>query len=175
MEEVWEPIKGYQGFYEISNLGKVRSVFRYDGRAYKHGKILTPWLSKPGRYAMITLWKNNKKKHLTLHRLVWDHFGNKSRNGQLLQVDHIDENKTNCSINNLQLLTTRQNVSKSIRHKKIAKSPFIGIYWKRDKQRWIARLRLGKKIIYLGSSKIESEAALFYQKKLLQLKIAGLA
>lgn len=74
VEEIWKDIKGYEGLYQVSNLGRIRSVDRYvnhpkGGLQLKRGKILKGCLSKLG-YIQVSLSKNNKIKMLYLHRIV---------------------------------------------------------------------------------------------------------
>ena len=59
--EVWKPIPNYEGFYEVSNIGRVRSLYRYK-------KILHP--SDTNGYRTVELWKGKKRKRIGVHRLV---------------------------------------------------------------------------------------------------------
>ena len=88
--EIWKDIKGYEGLYWISNLGRVKN---------KHGKILKPRLSSNGYYN-ICLYKNSKAKCYTVHRLVAEAFINNPDN--LPEINHKDENITNNHFSNLE-------------------------------------------------------------------------
>jgi hypothetical protein len=117
MMELWEPIKGYEGYYKISNFGRVVSLGRkiqntsvYGGVAILKGKILK--LGDNKRYKTATLCKEGRPKIYLVYHLVWDHFGDRERKGRKLQVDHIDNDKQNNHINNLQLLSQRDNLIK---------------------------------------------------------------
>ena len=103
------PIPGYEGFYEASNLGNVRSVDRTDdfGRFYK-GKIRKPSTDHKG-YKQIVLFKNGKGTNYKIYRLVWMAFNGEIPAG--LQVNHIDEDKSNNRLNNLNLMTQTQNIN----------------------------------------------------------------
>ena len=65
--EVWKPIKGYEGLYEVSNIGRVRSLRNNHGN-YRE-KILKQQDNGDG-YLQVTLYKDGKAKHFTVHRLV---------------------------------------------------------------------------------------------------------
>lgn len=88
MEEVWKDIEGYEGLYQVSNFGRVRTL-----------KIMKPAKLKKG-YLYLTLSRDNKKKCTSVHRLVAKAFIHNPRNYP--QVNHIDGNKENNNINNLE-------------------------------------------------------------------------
>ena len=100
MEEIWKDIEGYEGLYQVSNLGRVRSVDRYDGlNHFLKGKIKKQTKDKTG-YFTTHLWKDGKNKCCKVHRLVAQAFLDNPNN--LLQVNHKDEDKTNNRVNNLE-------------------------------------------------------------------------
>lgn len=92
--EIWKDIKGYEGLYEVSNLGRVKSK----------RKILKPI---NGEYLKVGLSKNGIQKTLYIHRLVAETFLGKSN----LQVNHKDEDKHNNNIENLEFVTHRENMN----------------------------------------------------------------
>lgn len=155
MEE-WKDIDGCVG-YQISNLGRVRSVGMYlknrwgvyflKGRIRKHG------IDSSG-YECIRI----AGKTFNIHRLVWDYFGNSNRNGIKLQVDHIDCNKLNNRIDNLQLLTARDNTTKSNKRGDKLPGAFL------TNGRWFSRIRINQKPIYLGCFPTELQAHEAYMK-----------
>lgn len=122
--EEWRDVKEYEGFYKVSNSGIVKGLRRIITR--KNGakqeiteKIITPSMVNSG-YLKVMLNRKDKRKGFFVHHLVWDAFGNKERNGRIKQVDHIDNCKTNNHIDNLQVLTARQNVVKNVLRRKPA-------------------------------------------------------
>lgn len=173
MEEVWKDINGYEGLYQISNLGRVkglsRNVERGEGKLSIREKIKHLG-TDGGGYSNVCLYTNNKAKRLIIHTLVWDAFGDIPRNGRLLQVDHINNDKTNNRIDNLQLLTNRQNITKMAKTKPKT-SRFVGVRIdnRSNKIKWIAQIANKRKAKYLGSFNCESLAGLAYQKKLISM------
>jgi hypothetical protein len=108
MAEEWKDISGYEGLYQISSFGRVKS----SSRKYGKERILKSFVERDG-YFTVCLSKDNKRKTKRIHHLVWDTFGNQHRNGRKIVPDHIDENKLNNRFDNLQLLTLRDNLIKS--------------------------------------------------------------
>ena len=107
--EVWKDIKEYKGLYQVSNIGNVRSLNKKDslGRRVK-GKIMKPVKRKDG-YLHITLHKNGKAKHFLIHRLVAEAFVENKNNYK--EINHIDENKINNNINNLEWCNRSYNIN----------------------------------------------------------------
>lgn len=103
MKEEWRYIKGYEGKYQISNLGRVKSL---GNNKNKKEKILSNTPRKDG-YLMVCLYKNGKGKPFTVHRLVALHFIDNPNNYE--EVNHKDENKQNNSIDNLEWCTREYN------------------------------------------------------------------
>lgn len=106
MEE-WRDVAEYEGFYQVSNTGKVRSVEHYDrfGRLYEQVE-LTPHVSRNG-YLTLCLKAGGKRKMVLVHRLVACAFIPNPDN--LSDVNHMDGDKTNNNINNLEWCTHSYN------------------------------------------------------------------
>jgi len=161
MKEIWKDIKGYEGHYLISNYGIVKSIKYNKERLLKQG-------IDTSKYFFVNLSNMNKRDTFRIHILVWDHFGNGKRNGRFLQVDHQDENRLNNHIDNLQLLTPRDNVSKG-RMKYDYSSKYIGVSLHKPTQKWRATIYIDGKSNHLGLFINEFSAHLQYQKKLKKL------
>jgi len=99
-------VKGYEGLYEVDKYGNVYSLDRFDGYANRKGRKLKIDLNS-ANYGRVTLSKQGKTERFLVHRLVYESYYGEIKNG--LQVHHIDENKLNNSINNLMLVTQREN------------------------------------------------------------------
>ena len=108
--EIWKDIDGYDGVYQVSNMGRVRSKNRKVYNYIKPGRILKPALNHPGGYLTIGLSNGNKKqKHAYVHRLVAQAFIPNPNN--LPQVNHKDFNKKNITVENLEWVTDEDNKS----------------------------------------------------------------
>ena len=96
MEEVWKPVVGYEGLYEVSNLGMVRSR-----------RCLLSQQTNNFGYKTVMLYKNGKPKRMTIHRIVANAFIPNPLNYS--QINHIDENKENNCVSNLEWCTPSTN------------------------------------------------------------------
>ena len=106
-EEIWRPIEGYEGLYEISSYGRVKSVDRYDRRnQFRKGKLLKNKDNGNG-YLICSLSKNGIVKNKYIHRLVAEAFI--ERADGLYEVNHKDENKKNNSVDNLEWCDRKYN------------------------------------------------------------------
>ena len=109
MDEIWKPVPNYEGFYEASNLGRIRSITRVKPfkcrygkivpREYK-GKILKPTFDGRHMYLQVTLSKDGIQKRELIHRIIAKTFINNPYN--LPEVNHKDEDKMNNSVSNLE-------------------------------------------------------------------------
>ena len=117
MNEEWRDIEGYEGLYQISNLGRVRSL---NCRGHKGCiGILTPRLDGKG-YEMVALYKEGKARNTKVHRLVAQAFIPNPNNYP--QVNHKDENKTNNDVKNLEWCTNEYNHNYGTRNERVGKS-----------------------------------------------------
>lgn len=113
MNEIWKDIKGYEGIYQISNFGNVKSLDRYvfagNGANHKYQHIKERKLKLNGgeKYIQVILCKNGKTKPFLVHRLVAEAFIPNSDN--LPCVNHKDEDTKNNNVNNLEWCTYKYN------------------------------------------------------------------
>lgn len=104
MQEIWKDIPGYEGLYQASNLGRIRSLHFRGG---KNQKILTPY--NVLGYLRIRIFKDKKQKSIGVHRLIALTFILNPENKP--EVNHIDGNKTNNIVENLEWVTASENVT----------------------------------------------------------------
>lgn len=116
MQEIWKEIKGYEGLYQVSNIGNVKSLnYRHTGEE----RIRKPNVGRDG-YLRVELCKNGKRKTLLIHRLVLMTFA-PINNMKKLDVNHKDENKQNNNLNNLEWCTPKYNSNYGSRTQKTEK------------------------------------------------------
>lgn len=169
--EIWKQIKNYEGFYEVSNLGRIKSVSRTILRKGKWINISERILlqTKDSRgYSKVRLSINSVKTTKRIHVLVAIAFLSHMPDGFKIIVDHKNNIKSDNFLDNLQLITTRQNQSKD---KKKGSSKYTGVCFKKNKNTWQAAIRINGKIKHLGYSKSEEEASLLYQNALKQIEL----
>jgi hypothetical protein len=110
MEEVWKDISGYEGLYMISNLGRVKSMHKHTNRK---SEFMTPGVHSHG-YIEVHLSKNRVRTKYFIHRLVATHFID-AIDGKT-EVNHIDNDKTNNCVTNLEWCTRRENINHAIKY-----------------------------------------------------------
>ena len=117
-KEIWKDIKDYEGIYQISNIGRIKSLDRYCNNRLIKGKILSPHLAKG--YLKINLYKNGKSKHFAIHSLVAEAFIPNPNNYP--EVNHKDENKENNNVDNLEWCDSKYNCNYGTRTERIISS-----------------------------------------------------
>ncbi len=101
--EIWKDIPGWEGYYQASNFGRIKSLVRKGNRIER---ILTPERIHNG-YLRVGLSRDNKLTGKLVHRLVWEAFNGPIPEGK--EVNHIDEDKLNNRLENLNLMSRREN------------------------------------------------------------------
>jgi len=150
--EIWKNIKGYEGIYKVSQLGNVVRIY----------KTRVPRLLKPikhsGGYRRLKLRNNGNDKDVYIHRLVAEAFL-KHNKGDV--VNHIDGDKTNNNVTNLEWVTQRENVSHGNRCKNK-----VGTHYSSTRKSWSARIMINGERKHLGEFKCETAAHTAYLKAL---------
>ena len=142
--EIWKDIKGYEGIYQVSNLGRVRSLDRIDSNNHPlNGVILKPYISNSG-YLLVGLYKQQKRDRKLLHRLVAETFLPNPENKP--EIDHINTIKTDNTVflnedgsidyekTNLRWATRKENINNPLTKTKMrinARKPSKGKYGKK--------------------------------------------
>ena len=116
VDEEWKPIEGYEGIYEISNYGRVKSLIGWNGHQYiKRERVLAPYTERNNKNYMrsrVKLIKNGEKKDAKVHRLVAKAFIPNPNNYKA--VNHIDGNPLNNKVDNLEWCTQKENIIHAI-------------------------------------------------------------
>jgi hypothetical protein len=167
-QEEFRSIPGYEGLYEVSNFGNVKSLEReylnkgkYPGTVKE--KILKPHFTDKG-YQKVNLYKDGKSRHIKNHVLVAMAFlGHKPDGTHKIVVDHIDNNPLNNHVSNLQLISQRENSSKD---KKNGSSQYTGVIRNKNTNKWHSHIKINGKQKHLGLFVSEEEAHEAYQKAL---------
>ena len=135
MEEIWRDIKGYEGLYQVSNKGRVKSLNRYANNngtlQFRPERILKQNIQKAGRNkrCAVVLSKDGKINSVRVHRLVAEAFIPNPDNKPF--IDHIDTDSTNNVVDNLRWVTAKENSNNPLtikHHSEVKKGhPYWGI------------------------------------------------
>lgn len=161
--EIWKDIKGYEGLYKISNLGNLKSL-NYKKRGSE--KLIKWTLDKEG-YLRAGLCKNGKRERVKGHQLVAITFLNHKRCGVKLVVNHINHIKSDNRVENLEIITNRENCN---HRKKAGTSAYPGVCWDKSRGKWKAQVHINNKTHQLGRFANEYDAHLAYEKALCEIK-----
>ncbi len=169
VEEIFKDIPGYEGIYQVSNLGRVKSLPRescnYRGCHILKERILKYSIDSFG-YKFVVLSVKNKQKSIKIHQLVAMAFLGHKPCGMKIVVDHIDNERLNNRLENLQLISQRENCHKK---RDNYSSKYKGVSWNKASNKWASAISINGKVKYLGLFKTEEEASIAYQNKLKQI------
>lgn len=152
-KEVWKPIPEYDGVYWVSDFGRVKSLGNDKSRKEK---ILRSGKDRGG-YSQVALYKDGKAKKFLVHRLVWESFNGPIPKGY--EINHINEEKTDCRLENLNLMTRKENNNWGTRNRRISEKMTNG---KRSK--WVIKLSLNNEILHFYPSTAQVERELGYDQ-----------
>jgi len=176
-KEIWRDVKGYEDYYQVSNLGRVKSLkrtiiskdnkkYHYKEKILKHGYAG----KKPFLYAIVSFSKNSICKKYKVHQLVAVLFLNHKIKGLSKVVDHKDGDTKNNKLSNLQIVTNRFNSSKD---KKNKTSKYTGVIWKKKNNKWKATIFINGKNKHLGNFIKEKDASIEYKRALKEFEKTG--
>lgn len=171
--EKWRPVVGYEGFYEVSDCGNMRSLDRYAGSRVGNGKFINGQnLNKPidnkSGYRYVSLNKKGKGRSTRIHRIVALAFI--PNPDKLPQVNHIDGDKSNNCVSNLEWCNNRENIT----HARIlvgTASRCYGTYYSKKDKKWVAAIGVGFKTIRIGGFNRQQDANKAVKKYLIDHKI----
>ncbi len=169
--ETYKDIKGYEGLYQVSNLGNVKSlarvVVRNDGSTLPVKERVLKGSVRANGYLSVSLRKEGKIKTYSVHQLVAFAFLNHKANGHKAVVNHIDFNRTNNNVENLETITQRQNTNQ--KHLK-STSKYTGVSFHKPRNKWRSQITINGKTISLGLFTDESLAAEYYDNALFNVE-----
>lgn len=157
---IWRDVVGYEGLYQVSDTGQVRSLDRLktDGRKIKQ-KILKQCQNNSG-HLHVGLTKNGRSLTKKVHKLVAEAFLGPYPNGH--EVCHGPNGKTDNSIKNLSYGTRRRNGCIDLNRDNLFSSKYPGVHWHKRDQVWESQIWWDNKSHYLGRFTSELEAAKAY-------------
>lgn len=156
-EEIWKDIIGYEGLYQVSSLGRVRSLDRYDSRNhFRNGRMLKLSYNTVG-YLSVGLHSNGKAKMYMVHRMVAQAFIPNPNN--LPIINHKDENPSNNSVENLEWCTAKYNSNYGTRNDRIRTTSIKNGYWS-----GLSEEEYKKKYYHKNKDKISEQKKEYYQK-----------
>ena len=159
--EIFKEIPGFDGKYEVSNYGNVKNV--------KRNRMLSPSMGIGGYLRVDLTTGKDTHKNFRVHTLVAMAFLEHTQQGLAMTVDHIDFDKINNHVDNLQLISLRDNSIRTALNNKSKTSKYLGVHYCLQKKKFVARIIKDGKKHYLGSFKKEQDAAKAYQKMELEL------
>ena len=161
-KEIWKDVPGHEGRYQVSNKGRAKGL----------KGILSTYVGNTG-YTRLKIYKSRQKGvkrvtiNLYIHKLVAIALLDHTPCGMDIVVDHIDNNKSNNNLSNLQIISQRQNSSKD---KKGGSSKYVGVCWNKNSKKWRAQISINGKSKRLGYFTNELEASEAYKKELNKIK-----
>jgi len=167
--EVFKDIPEYEGLYQVSDLGRVKSLSRLIVKRH-YSNICKEKILKSGKnprgYLIVVLRKNLKSKTVQVHQLVAIAFLNHKPCGLTLVINHKNFITVDNKLKNLEIVTNRENSNK--KHIK-SSSQYVGVCWNKRVGKWVSCIRRDGKKKFLGSFVDEYEAHLAYQKELKEI------
>mgnify|MGYP000371488098 CR=1 FL=1 len=165
--EVWKDVNDYEGYYKVSNLGRVKSIDREVSHNMrptqkKIGKVLKQEVINTG-YLRVSLSKNCISKKHTVHKLVAMAFLNHTPCGYLKVIDHINNKRLDNRLCNIQVISQRENTSKDVKNKT---SKYTGVFWNKKIKKWVSSIKINGQTKYLGCFVCEDNARESYVNEL---------
>lgn len=171
MKEIFKDVPGFEGCYQVSNLGRVKSLKRTinysDGRKYTYKSVLLKSSLSTSGYLRVDLFKNQKRTGFNIHQLVAIVFLNHNPNGHKLVVNHINFNKLDNKLSNIEIITSRGNTNQ--KHLK-STSKYTGVSWYKSRNKWLSSIHYKGEKKYLGHYDSEYDAHNAYQNELKKIK-----
>jgi hypothetical protein len=168
-EEIWKDVPGFEGTYRVSNFGNIKTLDRVcingENGFYKRKGSFKKLIINNRGYYHVSMWDFKKKKNINnrVHVLVAMAFLNHTPCGMKYIIDHIDNNKLNNRVDNLQITNQRYNASKD---KKNKTSKYTGVSFDRSRNKWKSVIFKDDKLKHIGRYKCEFSAHVAYTREL---------
>ena len=153
MKEIWKDIPNYEGYYQVSSLGNVKSI------RFNREKLLKKCINSCG-YCLVVLYNNKKRKIFYVHQLVAIAFLNHNPNKFEKVVNHKNFNKLDNRVENLEIVYTRENCNQ--KHIK-SSSNYTGVSFHKTEKCFFSYIRIKSNRIHLGRYKSEKKASEMYE------------
>ena len=167
--EIWKDVIGYEGIYQVSSLGRIKSLSRIItnslGSFQSKERILNTKKAKTG-YLEISLYKDGFAKSFLIHRLLASSFFNKDMNSRLIVINHKNFIRSDNSIKNLEIISQRENTNKKHLN---SSSKYTGVSFRKDNNKWKSSIFINGKNKNIGTFTTEIEAHYAYQNELRKL------
>ena len=169
-DEIWKEVPNYEGHYEVSNRGNVRSMDRFvttkNGRKrFYKGKVVKGDVNNGYRRTSFSI--NSKTRTYKFSQLVAMAFLGHKPNGHSLVIDHVNGIRSDDRLENLRIVTKRENTSECFRSDRDnLSSSYTGVYWCNTKSKWVSGITYDGLSVNLGVFNDEHEAYRAYQKAL---------
>ena len=168
--EEWKDILDYEGLYQVSNLGRVkglkRTIVRSNGVIYSAKEKMITIHKSTNNYSIVMLNKDGVSKTKQLHQLVASTFLKYTPCPISAVINHIDHNRTNNLLSNLEIISQRENTNR--KHLK-SSSKYTGVCWDKTNKSWKSSIRINGKVKHLGTFKDELAASNAYETALKQI------
>lgn len=157
--EEFKDIPDYEGLYQVSDLGRVKSLnYNHTGK----GGLLKQCFNG-NKYLTVNLHKKGTQKNKRVHQLVAIVFLNHKLCGQKFVVNHKKFIRSDNRVENLEIVTNRENTNQ--KHME-STSKFTGVYWRKDNKKWRATIEVDGVKVSLGHFDNEEEASEYYENAL---------
>jgi len=172
--EEWRDVPNYEGYYQASNFGRIRSldrtvVFSDGQKRFCKGKIIDG--SVQNGYKLTSLSSDGIGRSFKFSQLVAMTFLGHEPNGHELVVDHINGDKSDDRVKNLRIVTHRANSSTCFRSNEDSfTSTYVGVYWDKSRDRWRAQIQHDGVRTGLGYYDTELEAFKAYKSALSKIE-----
>jgi len=172
--ETWKRVHGYDGKYHASDLGRIKSI----GNKKERGgcRIVERFLkqSKVNGYLRVVLSYDGEYKGFGVHQVVAMAFLDHTPNGHSLIVNHINGDRADNRLRNLEIVTSRENITTCYRKNAgTFASKFVGVSWDKRKEKWQSKISIEGKCRHLGYFPTEVHAYIAYSNALENYELNG--